>query len=225
MLNKWLNKAERKFGRFAIPHLMSVILVGMIVIYCFDFLMQSNPNISEEMRMTGAVSSLFNFDLAQIKAGQIWRVISFVFLPPSTGILFAVFAFYFIWLIGMALEAQWGSFKFNVYYLLGVIGTMIVGLATGSATNTYLNLTLLLAFAILFPDFEVLLFFFIPVKIKWIALLDAAGLLIVFLLGDFHTRLLLLCSVINLVIFFGKDAYDRVYYAIRRKYHQHKNKK
>lgn len=225
MLNKWLNQLERKFGRFAIPRLMSIILVGMIVVYCGNFLMQLNPNISEELRMTGAVSSLFDFDLEQIRAGQIWRVLSFVFLPPATSIWFAVFEFYFIWLIGTALEAKWGSFKFNVYYLLGVVGTIIVGFATGYAENTYLNMSLFLAFAILFPDFEVLLFFIIPVKIKWFGLFDAGVLLLIFIFGSLQTRILLLISVCNLVIFFGKDAYDRVYYTIRRKYHQHKNKK
>lgn len=224
MLNEWLNKLERKFGRFAIPNLMSIILVGMIVIFCGDFLMEFNPNLDEDVAMGGAVSSLFNFDLAQIKAGQIWRILTFVFLPPSTGILFAVFAFYFVWLIGITLENQWGSFKFNIYYLLGIIGTIIVGCITGSATNVYLNLSMFLAFAILFPDFEVLLFFFIPIRIKWLALLDAAGLIMVLIFGSWPVRFLLLASLLNLVVFFGKELVMRPYYAIRRWYYRKKRK-
>ena len=224
MLNQWLNKLERKFGRFAIPHLMSIILVGMIVIFCGDFLMQQNPNISEELRLRGAVSSLFEFDLAQIKAGQIWRVVTFIFLPPDTGILFAVFVFYFTWLIGISLETTWGSFRFNIFILLGMIGTIIVGCVTGTATNIYLDLSMFLAFAMLNPNFEVLLFFFIPIKIKWLALFDALGLLIVLVFGTVAMKLLILAAMLNIVVFFGKDIVMKPYYAIRRAYYKHKRK-
>ena len=219
MLNQLLTKLERKFGRFAIPHLMSIILVGMVVIFCFDILTQFNPN------MTNTVSSLFAFDLEQIKQGQIWRVISFVFLPPATSILFAVFEFYFVWLIGTALENQWGSFKFNIYYLIGIIGTVIVGFCTGYATNIYLNLSMFLAFAILFPEFEVYLFFFIPIKIKWIGLADGILLLVMFIAGGLETKLLLHVSVLNLVLFFGKDFFSGIYYRIRKWYYQQKRRK
>lgn len=222
MLDRLLNKLERRFGRFAIPHLMSIILVGMIVIFCADYLMMFNPNIDQTE--TGAVSGMFDFDLAQIKAGQVWRLISFVFLPPSTSLLFAVFTFYFVWLIGISLETQWGSFKFNAYYLIGTIGTIIVGCITGHANNVFLNLSMFLAFAILNPNFEVLLFFFIPVEIKWLAMLDGVTLLLLLIFGSFHTRLLLLVSLLNLVLFFGKEAFTTPYYALRRKWYFWKRK-
>ena len=222
MLNQLLNKLERKFGRFAIPHLMSVILVGMIVIFCGDLLMQANPNISEELRMQGAVSSLFEFNLAQIKAGQVWRLVTFIFLPPDTGILFAVFVFYFTWLIGISLETTWGSFKFNIFVLLGMIGTIIAGCISGSATNIYLDFSMFIAFAILNPNFEVLLFFFIPIKVKWLALLDALGLLIVLLFGTWGMKFMIIAALLNLIVFFGKDLVTAPYYAIRRQYYKHK---
>lgn len=224
MLNKLLDKLERKFGRFAIPHLMSIILVGMIVIFCADFLMMYNPNIGQAEAFGGAVSGLFSFDWAQIKAGQIWRLITFVFLPPSTSLLFAVFTFYFIWLIGIGLETQWGSFKFNVYYLTGIIGTIIAGCLTGHATNVFLNLSMFLAFAYNNPNFELLLFFFIPVRIKWLALLDAFSLLVALIFGSWYTKILLLISLLNLVLFFGKEVFTTPYYAIRRKWYQWKRK-
>lgn len=222
MLNRLLNKLERKFGKFAIPHLMSLILVGMVVIFCADFLMMYNPNI--EQNEGGAVSSLFTFDLAQIKAGQVWRLISFVFLPPSTSLIFAVFTFYFVWLIGIGLETQWGSFKFNVYYLTGVIGTIIAGCITGYATNAFLNLSMFLAFAMLNPNFELLLFFFIPVRIKWLALLDAFSLLLALIFGSWYVKILLLVSLLNLVLFFGKEVFTTPYYAVRRLWYQWKRK-
>lgn len=219
MLDKYLTKLERKFGRFAIPRLMSIILVGMVVIYCFDIIITFNPDA------VASVSSLFDFDRDQIFAGQIWRVITFIFLPPDTGILFAVFVFYFIWLYGVGLEERWGSFKFNVYYLIGMLGSIIVGFIVGYATNVYLNLTLFLAFAILYPNYEILLFFFIPVKIKWIGLIDGIGLVILFILGNFASRMLLLVSIANLLLFFGGGFISSVYYRIRREYYRLKRKR
>ena len=218
MLDRYLSRLERKFGRFAIPRLMSIILVGMVVIYCFDIIITFNPDA------VASVSSLFTFDLEQIRAGQIWRVITFIFIPPDTGILFAAFVFYFIWLYGVGLENRWGSFKFNVYYLIGMLGAIIVGFITGYATNVYLDLTLFLAFAILYPNYEILLFFFIPIKVKWIGLIDGIGLVILFILGNFATRMLLLVSVANLLLFFGEGFVTSVYYRIRRGYYRLKRK-
>ncbi len=87
---------------------------------------------------------------------------------------FIAFSLYFYYLIGTALEREWGSFWFDVYYFCGAIGTVIAGFITGSATNYYLNMSLFFAFAALYPNFQVLLFFFIPIKIKWLAYVDAA---------------------------------------------------
>lgn len=214
MVNRWLDRLERKFGRFAIQRLMSIILVGMVVIYCFDIIISFNPDA------TGTVSSLFSFNRARILEGQVWRIITFVFLPPETSILFAAFAFYFYWLLGAGLEARWGSFRFNVFYLIGVLGCIAVGFWLGASTNLFLNLSLFLAFAILYPNFEILLFFFIPVKIKWIGLVDAIGLVILFLIGGFGTKMLILASVLNVIIFFGEGFFSGIYYRIRKKYYQ-----
>ena len=212
MLDQFLNKLERKFGRFAIPNLMSIILVGMVVIYCADILIVFNPDARDY------VSSLFDFRLDRIMAGEVWRIISFIFLPPSVGILFAVFEFYFIWLLGRGLESRWGSFKFDIYFLVGMLCTIGVGCWIGYAVNYYLILTLFLAFAYLFPNFEILLFFFIPIKIKWLGLVEALGLLLVFITGNWATKLFLLASVFNFLLFFGKDIVLRLYYRIRRFY-------
>ena len=213
MLDQVLNKLERKFGRFAIPNLMSIILVGMVVIYCADILITFNPDAE------APVSSLFDFRRERIFSGEVWRLITFVFLPPDVGILFAVFEFYFIWLLGVGLENRWGSFKFNIYFLIGMLSTMAVGFWVGYAVNYYMILTLFLAFAYLFPNFEVLLFFFIPVKIKWLGLIEGLALLITFIVGGWVMKLFLLASVLNFVVFFGKDLVLNVYYRLRRFYH------
>ena len=132
-----------------------------------------------------------------------------------------VFALYFYYLIGTALEREWGSSWFNIYYIFGVIGTIIGGFITGYATNYYLNLSLFFAFAAMYPNFEVLLFFFIPIKIKWLALLDAALFLISFLFGTWPDRAAIIASLVNFLIFFGPSFFR----GIREKYDDYKRRK
>ncbi len=197
MNHKILNKLERKFGRFAIPNLMMIVIFGMALVFLIDTFI--NPEY------TFNLSSLIMFSREDILAGQVWRILTFVFLPPSYSIIFIAFTLYFYYLIGTALESQWGSFRFNVYYFTGIIGSIIVGLITGFATNDYLNMTLFLAFAMLFPNFEVMLFFFIPVKIKWLAWLDSALMFVSFLFSSWPQRFALLVAFANFLFFFGPE--------------------
>jgi len=196
-LRKLLNKLERKFGKFAIPNLMTIIVFGMALVYLINFF--TNPEY------TFNLSSLIYFDRELILQGQVWRIFTFVFDPPDSSPLFIIFALYFYWLIGSALERQWGSFRFNVYYLTGMLGAMIAGMITGYATNTYLNMSLFLAFAMLYPNFEVLLFFFIPVKMKFLAWLDVALMLVLMVLGGWVVRIAILVSFLNFLLFFWSD--------------------
>lgn len=215
MLNRYLDKLERKFGKFAVSGLMLFIVIGMAAVYVFDLVLSMKPD------NTVYIQNLLAFDLDAIRHGQIWRVISFLIIPPYSGlIIFVAFELYFLWLFGEGLEQKWGSFKFNIFYLIGAVATIIVGLITGYATNTYLNLSLFLAFAIIYPDFEMLLFFFLPVKIKWIGLVDAALMVYLFVMGSWTTRLLILISFANIILFFGKDFFSGIYYFFRRYYYK-----
>ena len=204
LLNRWLDRLDRKLGRYAIRNLMTVIVAGMAAVYVLDVLSPVG------------VSYYLAFSKAAILHGQIWRLVTFIFIPPDSSMLFIIFALYFYWLAGSALENQWGSFKFNVYYLCGMIGTILSGWITGYATNSYLNLSLFLAFALLYPDFQVNLFFFLPVKIKYLAMLDAAGLLLSFIVGTMASRLALAMALINVAIFFGGDLISRIKNMYRR---------
>lgn len=210
---QWLNKLERKFGNYAIPNLMTILVFGMGLVFLLDTFTAANPNYEYSL------SSLLYFDREAIMQGQIWRIITFLFLPPDSSPLFVVFALYFYWLIGKSLEQQWGSFRFNIYYFIGVIGTIIGGIITGLTTNTYLNLSLFLAFAVLFPNFEVLLFFFIPIKIKYLGMLDGALLLFSLIISTLPEKIAVLVSVLNFILFFGKDFINH----IRRKKYQKQN--
>ena len=217
MLNQLLDKLERKFGRFAINNLMLYIILGMGVFYIADVVLNTNPDNRVQLL------EMISFDREKILQGEVWRVLTFVLMPPLTSIIFAAFAFYFYWMMGTSLESQWGSFKFNVYFFTGVIGCIIAGFIFGYTTNTYLYLSMFLAFAILFPNYEILLFFFIPVKVKWLGIFDAVLLIISFILGGLSTKVFILFSLANLLLFFGKDLFSKIYYTVRRyRYKQQK---
>ena len=173
----WFAKFEKKFSKYAIKNLMFYI----IVLYAIGFVMNTFFN--------GLYDAYFSLDFAMIFKGQVWRLITFILQPPSNSIIFVVFVLYFYYLIGSVLERIWGSFRFNVYFFTGVIlnilASLIIyliwGLSFKLSTN-YINLALFMAFAMEQPDMEVLLFFIIPIKIKWMAILDAVifGITIVF---------------------------------------------
>ena len=176
---------------------MLYIIIGMGIVYISDLFLYPQIGIT--------LSQLFAFDRAAIFSGQIWRIVTFIFLPPDTSLIFIIFVLYFYWLIGTALENTWGSFRFNVYYFVGVLGTALAGLLTGYATNYYLNLSLFFAFAALYPDFEVRLFFFLPLKIKWLALLDAVFFLISVIFNSWGGRIAMLVALANFFLFFWGD--------------------
>lgn len=224
-----LNKMERKFGRYHIDNLMLYIVIGTLIVYAFEFLFQDIPLIS-----------YMTFNRDAILHGQVWRIVSFVFIPESDNPISMVFWLYFYWFIGSNLESYWGSFNFNVFYFSGVIFSILSGFITGFATNHYLNLSLFLAMAVIAPNTQLLLFFFIPVKMKWLAWFDAAILIYDFIPVSAITmaiqykipfsafisimnsywgiRLAILLSMLNFLLFFGGDFFRK----IRDKFKYHK---
>ena len=215
MLDRYLEKFERKLGKFAVERLMLYIVIGMALVYAADFILAFKPDnrifIQEHLA----------FNLQAIKQGEVWRVISFLLIPPFAGHpFFMIFELYFLLIFGDSLEHQWGSLKFNVFYLIGTVSTIIVGLILGFASNTYLNLSLFLAFAIVFPNYEVWLFFVLPVKVKWMGMLDAVLLIVLFIAGNWSVRLMILVAFANIILFFGRKAFGEVYYTIRRYYYK-----
>lgn len=163
----WIQKLERKFGRYAINNLMYYIIILYIVGYLVDML---NP---------GFFYSYLSLNVEAILHGQVWRLVTFLAQPMDTSIIFLAFALHLYYMIGQHLEAQWGAFRFNLYFFAGVlfhiIAAFVVYFATGVSMpigTTYLNLSLFFAFAALYPNVEFLLFFIIPVKVKYLALFD-----------------------------------------------------
>jgi len=203
---KWLDNLNRKFCKYAVKHLMSIIVIGMGVVFLFDLLL-FNEFASAGGIFSGGMTGLLRLDRDLILSGQVWRLITFVFIPPPTSPLFAIFAFYFYWMVGRYLELEWGAFRFGFYYFCGMLGTIAGGFIAGGATNTYLNLSLLFAFAMFFPNFQILFFFMIPLKIKWLALANgvvfAVTLVINMIRLNFTEVSAILASLLNFLIFFG----------------------
>ena len=197
-MDRFLEKLERKMGRFYISGLMRYVCFGMAGIFILDLLFS---------RSAVSASSFLAFSRPLILRGQIWRLFTFIFIPPDSSLLFIVFALYFYYILGTALENRWGSRRFNLYYLIGILGADIGGMLLGFNTNYYLNLSLFLAFACLYPDFEVLVFFILPVKMKYIAWLDAALRVLEFVSATWPARGCLLFSMLPFFLFFGKDLY------------------
>ena len=188
----------RKHPNFGIPNLMRYIVIANAVFWVMGAI---NPVLMNYM--------LFN--PALILRGQIWRLISFVFIPPSTGVL-AFIAFYFYYWIGSTLEQQWGTGQFTIYFFTGVILTILYGFLiyfiTGrsvSLSSTYIFLSMFFSFAALFPDMQVLFMFIIPVKMKYLALVDAAFFLLSVFTTPFPENLLPVVAVLNFLIFCGGE--------------------
>ena len=195
----WLDRLERRCGRFAIPGRMRVIVIGMALVFCCELLFPQ-----------ALLSYYLYFDPALILQGQVWRVFTFVFLPPNSSPLFIFFSLYLYYFFGVSLENEWGSFRFTLYYLIGMIGTIIAGFLSGGATNTYLNYSLFFAFATLFPNMQLLLFFILPIRIKWLALFSGALFVIQFIQGSWQDRAVIIAALINYLIFFAPSVFRRL---------------
>lgn len=160
-------KLEKKYSKYAIKNLMTYI----IALYAFGFILN--------LFYTGIYDRYLSLDFAYIFKGQIWRLFTFIIQPPSDSLIFVIFSLYFYYLIGTVLERIWGAFKFNVYFFSGVIlnilASLIIFLIWGVSfklSTHYINLALFMAFAFEQPDMQVLLFFILPIKIKWLAYID-----------------------------------------------------
>lgn len=192
-------RLQYKYGQYAVTDLMKIIVIGQLAVFVLDFMLPIF-NITSWMELTRA----------GLLHGQIWRLVTFLLVPPNTSPFFILFSLYFYYVLGTTLERTWGSFVFNVYYLIGWLGAVIAALVSGVGSNYYLNMSLFFAFAILYPNFEVSLFFVLPVKIKWIAIADGVLFFLSFLSGSWSTRAAIIASLLNLVLFFGGDMLNRI---------------
>jgi hypothetical protein len=129
-----------------------------------------------------------------VRAGQVWRLFTFLFIPSDMS-LWMLVGLYFTWWVGSSLETNWGAFKLNAYYFTGIFCTIVAALVAGPQANTWLNVSLFLAFATVFPDVQILLMFILPIRVKWLAYSAAVG--------DWALRASILAALVNYALFFG----------------------
>ena len=141
-------------------------------------------------------------DADAVRAGQVWRLVTFLLIPSDTS-LWMLVALYFTWWIGSSLEQHWGAFKLNAYYFVGILGTVLAALIAGPQSNTWLNLSLFLAFATVFPDVQILLMFILPIRVKWLGLAAGLWLLYSAAMGGWGVRASVGAAMINYALFFG----------------------
>ena len=187
---------ERKLRRYCIADLMKYIVIGQGIVY---ILMYIWPSLGYQ------VYSMITLSRSAILRGQIWRIVTFVFAPPTSSPIFALFMLYFYYMIGSGLESRWGKVRFNLYYSVGMLAAVVSCLLTGFADNTYLNLSLFFAYAAMFPNEEVLLFMILPIKMKYLALLDALIYLRAFISGPNSVRVTIVLCLLNVFLFLGGD--------------------
>lgn len=211
---KFIDKLERKFGRFGIPNLTIYMIVCYVIGYA---LMIVNPGILNWLSL----------EPAYILRGQVWRLVTWVLYPPSTsGVLwFAIAVLFFYYPIGTSLERTIGTFKYTLYILSGVIFTILGAfilyfllggnVLVGNVFSTYyISLSTFLAYAMCYPDMQVLLMFIIPVKMKWMAIFYVV--IVVYemiqyvMTGAWYLVIPIVASLLNFIIFyFGTKDFSR----------------
>ena len=205
----FLNKMERKIGKYAIPNLM----IYLIAAYCIGFVIYTvNPNFILMLTLSPY----------HILHGQVWRLITWILMPTDTRVFSLLIMALLYYQLGSALERSWGTFRFNVYIFGGMLFTVIgafilygiyAAAGTGSLetislissltfTTNYINLTIFLAFAVMYPEMQILLFFIIPVKMKWMAVVYAVLIAINLILTSWGGRIAIIMSILNFLIFF-----------------------
>ncbi|MEG0765985.1 MAG: rhomboid family intramembrane serine protease [Pseudoflavonifractor sp.] len=210
-----------KHPKLGIANLMKYIVIGTVLVYLLSLFGPRSMNLA----------GLLSFSPYAILHGQLWRLVTFIFVPQDNNPFFLILSLYFYWWIGSTLEREWGSVKFTVFYGMGVLLNIVGGLllyfifpTQGATANiSFVNLSLFFAFATLYPDMQVLLII-IPVKIKWLAWLDAilfaASIVSNLWAMNWIGALIPLIAILNYLLFFWSDLVDFVGTKARRVQHQ-----
>jgi len=197
-----INKLNRKYGKYAIHNLMFYI----IILYALGFLVNMiNP---------GFYDQYLSLDIDKILHGQIWRIFTFIIQSTnSSNMLFLALELYIYYMIGSSLENTWGAFRFNLYYLTGILfnilAIILLYVITGNNYNlglTYINRSMFFAFAALFPNVQFLLFFILPVKVKYLGYVYGAFILYEiynsFASGQYYVGVAIAVALGNFLIYF-----------------------
>lgn len=203
----FLNKLERKFGKYAIHGLSKYL----IILYIAGAVVSILPG-------TDFYGSFLALNPYMILQGQVWRLFTFLIATPSTNLIFLILVLLCYYNICRELEYIWGDFKFNLYVLTGVLGTIAASFILYFITKSpyiymdtfYLNLSLMLAYIASFPDARFYFYGIIPIKAKWLGIIEGIYLGYSFLAGDIVTKVAIVVSLMNfLLFFFGTRNYHK----------------
>ncbi len=208
-----MSKFEKKFGKYAIQNLTIVLIICYIVGYMIQLI---SPQLVQFLTL----------EPYRILHGQVWRLVTWLLIPPSSLDIFTIIMLVFYYNIGTTLERTWGTYRYNVYIFSGILFTIlasflcfgylsfVLGDVSGEMLSQilllrsmefstyYINLSIFLAFAMTYPDMQVLLMFVIPVKMKWMAILDLVLMVYMLIAGDVVTKFAVAAALINVGVFY-----------------------
>ena len=224
-----MSKWEKKFGKYAISNLTLILIMCYVAGYVLTL-------------FAPTAMSFLTLDTSAILRGQVWRLVTWLIVPPESLNIFTVIMLFFYWSLGTQLERVWGVWRYNVYIFTGILLTIVGAFAcmgiyylvipdmspeeaavwfrigAGYFSTYYVNMSILLAFAFTFPDSQVLLMFFIPVKVKWLGIIYVV-MLIFDMLQAFQMRLWFMVAAI------GASLLNFLIFYLRTRSHMHLNPK
>ena len=211
---RWLNWAERKFGWIAIPNLGIFLIALQAMGFAFLWIKSGSDPYA-----AAAWTQRLVLDPHAVMAGEVWRVVTFLTIPLSNDI-WMIFVLWFLYFVLGSLGSAWGDFKLTVYvgiaWLAAVLGSLLFDVPVDNFL--FIESTFFFALATLIPDYEILIFFVLPVKIKWVALFSATLMILVPLLfGDWAYRLYVVVASLNYLLFFGPGFYNRIKLEMQRR--------
>ena len=207
IIMRWIDRFCYNHPRFGILNLMRFIVIGNAIVFAVDMMNTSSVSLA----------GLLVFDAAAVLKGQVWRLVTFIMVPQDTRLIFFAMGLYFYYFMGNSLEREWGSGKFTIYYLMGMILTVVSGFGVYGAIGFsiwmgahYLNLSMLFALATLYPDTMILLFGIIPVKMKWIGWFNAAYFARAIIMNPLPLKILPVVAILNYLLFCGGWIFDLI---------------
>jgi membrane associated rhomboid family serine protease len=189
----WLDKLERRFGFLGVSGLVRIVVGFAALVFALAWLLPG-------------FTSVLQLDPVRIGHGEVWRLVTYIFIPQTLSPWWILFVLWFLWFIGDGLEQAWGAFRLTLYFFVGMIGTTAAAFFFGARfSNSMLIASLFFAFARFYPDQVIYILFILPVKIKWVAWASAAILLVKFFIGPMSYRMALVAALSNYLIFFGPE--------------------
>lgn len=197
----FLNKMERKYGRYALRNLSMYIIATYIAGYLITI-------------VAPQIMGYLTLEPAMILRGQVWRLVTWLLVPPTRLDIFTIIMLVFYYSIGNTLERTWGAFRYNVYIFFGIImtilGAFLLYFITGGKyfglggyfSTYYISMSIFLAFAATYPDMQVLFMMIIPLKVKWLGIAYAVMLVVDMVRSGWIYRISIICSLMNFIIFF-----------------------